>query len=142
MRYWDASAIVPLLVRQGRTAAMERRFAEDPEIVTWWGSSLECYSALMRLAREGRLGRSEQSQAERRLTELRRNWDEVMPTESARRGAERLLRLHVLRAADALQLAAALAATGQEADRMEMLCLDARLSEAARREGFTVIEDG
>ena len=140
MRFWDASAVVPLLVHQAFTPAMEQRLVEDPEVLTWWGTSVECYSALMRLVRDGRLDRPQQTLAERRLSELRLGWEEVLPTETVRRGAERLLRLHVLRAADALQLAAALAVSGQDTDRLEILCLDARLTEAARREGFQVLE--
>ena len=140
MKYWDASAIVPLLARQALTTVMEQRLAEDAEMITWWGTSVECDSAVMRLVREGRLDRHEQSMAERRLTELRQGWEEVMPSENVRRAAERLLRLHVLRAADALQLAAALIASGQETARLEIVSLDARLIEAARREGFAVIE--
>ena len=139
MRYWAASAVVPLLVRQRFTSAMEERLAEDADLITWWGTSIECYSALMRLVREGHLGLNEQGLAERRLRELREGWEEVMPGETIRRVAERLLRLHVLRAADALQLAAALAISGPETDRFEWVCLDVRLSDAARREGFCVI---
>ena len=77
--------------------------------------------------------------AEQRLTVLQNGWEEVVPTEAVRRIAKRLLRTHSLRAADALQLAAALAACEQEPDRFEMVCLDLRLTEAARREGFVVI---
>ena len=49
------------------------------------------------------------------------------------------LSVHPLRAADALQLAAALLASDHEPQRMEVVCLDERLSEAARIEGFTVL---
>ena len=140
MRYWDASAVVPLLVRQASSSAMERRLDEDPVVITWWGTSIECYSALMRLVRERRLGRDGQAQAERRLNEFRQGWHEVLPVEAIRRGAERMLRLHGLRAADAVQLAAALTAAGQDPGELEFVCLDARLAEAARREGFTVLE--
>lgn len=35
MRFWDASGIVPLLVRQARTRDMERLLAQDPAVVTW-----------------------------------------------------------------------------------------------------------
>jgi predicted nucleic acid-binding protein len=141
VRFWDASAVVPLLVKQAFSAAMERSLAEDPEVIVWWGTSVECYSALSRLARDGQLDRHEQTAAERRLAEFRQTWDEVMPTDAVRRSAERLLRLHPLRSGDALQLAAALAAAGHEPERMEILCLDTRLSEAARREGFAVIQN-
>ena len=136
MRYWDASGIVPLLVRQVSTEDMERLLAQDPVMVTWWGTPVECLSALMRLVREGRMSAEGMRNAERRLLELRNGWDEVLPGEACRRTAERMLRVHPLRAADALQLAAALIAADHDPGRMEIVCLDQRLSEAAAKEGF------
>jgi len=138
MRYWDASGIVPLLVRQTQTPAMERLLAQDPAVVTWWGTPVECLSALMRLLREGRLAVADVRAAERRLHELRNGWDEVLPGEACRRTAERMLRVHALRAADALQLAAALIAADHDPRRLDVVCLDQRLSEAAGKEGFAV----
>jgi predicted nucleic acid-binding protein len=136
MRYWDASGIVPLLVRQTRTQDMERILREDPAMVTWWGTPVECLSALMRLVREGRLAAEDVRTAERRLHELRNGWDEVLPGEACRRTAERMLRVHALRAADALQLAAALIASDHDPSRLDVVCLDQRLSDAAGKEGF------
>lgn len=136
MRYWDASGIVPLLVRQARTEDMARLLAQDSAMVTWWGTPVECLSALMRLLREGRLNTEGMHAAERRLLELRHSWDEVLPGEACRRTAERMLRVHPLRTADALQLAAALIAADHDPGRMEIVCLDQRLSEAAAKEGF------
>jgi predicted nucleic acid-binding protein len=138
MKYWDASGIVPLLVRQKRTRDMERLLAEDPVMVTWWGTPLECLSALMRLVREGCLTVDDARDAEKRLHELRNGWDEVLPGEACRRTAERMLRVHALRAADALQLAAALIASDHDPSRIEVVCLDERLSDAGRKEGFAM----
>ena len=59
--------------------------------------------------------------------------------EALRERAEGLLRRHPLRAGDALQLAAALTWAQSRPKGMRFLSLDARLSEAADREGFTVI---
>ena len=138
MKYWDASSIVPLVVRQARTKDMERLLAQDPAMVTWWGTPVECLSALMRLGREGRMSADDARRAERRLQELRNGWDEVLPGEASRRGAERVLRVHALRAADALQLAAALIAADHDPSRLELVCLDQRLSDAALKEGFAL----
>jgi len=138
MRFWDASGIVPLLVRQARTRDMEQLLARDPAMVTWWGTSVECLSALMRLARDGSLADEDVRDAERRLHELRNGWDEVLPGEACRRTAERMLRVHALRAADALQLAAALIAADHDPSRLEVVCLDQRLIEAGRKEGFAL----
>jgi predicted nucleic acid-binding protein len=138
MKYWDASGIVPLLVRQARTPDMVRILGQDPVMVTWWGTSVECLSALMRLVREGFLTADNLRDAERRLHELRNAWDEVLPGEACRRTAERMLRVHSLRAADALQLAAALIAADHDPERLEIVCLDQRLCEVAIREGFVL----
>lgn len=52
--------------------------------------------------------------------------------------AKRLLRVHPLRTADALQLAAALVYRA-EGSPLDFVCLDERLCSAAEREGFIVI---
>jgi len=138
VRFWDASGIVPLLVRQARTRDMEHLLAQDPAVVAWWGTPVECLSALVRLVREGRLTAADARDAERRLHELRNGWDEVLPGEACRRTAERMLRVHALRAADAMQLAAALIAADHDPSRLEVVCLDQRLIEAGSKEGFVL----
>ncbi len=138
MKYWDASGVVPLLVRQARTPDMQLLLEQDPVIVTWWGTYLECYSALMRLLREGHLDMDDVRHAARRLCKLRDGWNEIQPGEACRRTAERMLRVHPLRAADALQLAAALIAADHNPGRMDLVCLDQRLITAGRMEGFVL----
>lgn len=138
MRYWDASAIVPLLVRQARTSELERLLDDDPAVATWWGTCLECQSALMRLARDGHLNAAGSQAAERRLDELGASFHEVTPGDACRHLAMRILRVHPLRAADALQLAAALVAADHDPRRLAFVCLDRRLADAARKEGFTL----
>ncbi len=140
MRYWDSSALVVLLVRQNASLRLEALLQDDPELLTWWGTSVECWSAIMRLVREGTLDPQGLRAVQDRLTELRQSWDEVLPGEACRRAAERLLRVHPLRAADALQLAAALTAADHEPERLSFVCLDLRLAAAARLEGFTVLD--
>lgn len=63
------------------------------------------------------------------------SWFEIQPGAALRDHAMRLLRLHPLRAADALQLAAATEFSGGGA-RGVFACYDDRLREAAEREGF------
>ena len=104
MKYWDASGIVPLLVRQARTAEMERLLAQDSSVMTWWGTPVECISAIRRLVREERLAEEDARHAEQRLDALRDGWNEVLPGDACRRTAERMLRVHPLRAAAALQV--------------------------------------
>jgi hypothetical protein len=138
MRFWDSSAIVPILAPQSSTPAIEELLATDAEMLVWWGTSVECISALARLEREQVLSHRDVSMAQARLRGLAEAWHEVQPRERVRSRAERLLRVHPLRAADALQLAAAIEAAGEAGT--EFVCLDRRLAEAASREGLLVIE--
>jgi len=59
--------------------------------------------------------------------------------EQVRKRVIRLRRVHPLGAADALQLAAALTASGEDPQRLEMVSIDDRLAAAARREGLKVL---
>ena len=138
MKFWDSSAVVPLLVRQPMTKAAERLLEADPIVALWWASQVECTSALTRLARDGRMEEADVEQALARLDYLLERAVQVDPFPSIRDGACRLLRVHPLRAADALQLAAALEVRGPASRRAEFVCFDARLATAARREGFVV----
>jgi predicted nucleic acid-binding protein len=135
VRFWDSSALVPLVLTQPRTADARRLLKEDGEMVVWWGSSIECASAIARLHRDGHLSLAEEREARRGLRDLGAAWYEVQPGDSLREQALRLLRLHPLRAADALQLAAALEWTGTPAGGA-VVSFDDRLREAAQREGL------
>ena len=112
---------------------------QDDHIVTWWGTLVECVSALSRGHREGRLGTGELRQSHDYLQTLRGAWLEVPPTEHVRQRALRLLRVHALRGADALQLAAALTAAEEDPAGLAFVSNDIRLSTAAEREGFQVL---
>jgi len=135
VRFWDSSAIVPLLLEQPSTARCRALLAEDPDIVAWWGTSVECASAVARLRREGHLRPADEAAALRILERLRQRWYEVLPGESVRGSALRILRLHSLRSADALQLAAALEWSGTPANGV-IVTFDDRLARSAELEGF------
>jgi predicted nucleic acid-binding protein len=79
------------------------------------------------------------TEAAERLRRLAVAWQEVLPVDPVRTTAQRLLRVHPLRAADALQLAAAVVASEHDAASLPFVCLDDRLAEAAAREGFPVV---
>lgn len=140
MRFWDASAIVPLLLEEPRSGSVETEYRRDPEIVVWWGTDIECVSALARREREGVMERELMAAAVARLDLLGAAWQEVQPSQSLRRSAIRLLRVHALRAADALQLAAAVAASEGDSRSLALVTLDDRLAEAAAREGFPIVD--
>jgi hypothetical protein len=75
----------------------------------------------------------------RRLAVLSESWAEVAPGPPVRVEAERALAVHPLRAADALQLAAALVWRSGDPEVQEFVCLDERLRGAASREGFVLV---
>lgn len=138
MRFWDASALVTLVLEQPRTADARRLYEEDDELVVWWGSAVECASAIARLHREHRLDAADEQRARALLTMLRASWFEIQPGDTLREQALRVLRLHPLRAADALQLAAALEWSGSPPSGA-FVSFDDRLGGAAAREGFTTV---
>lgn len=113
---------------------------EDAQILAWWGTPVEIVSALARREREGALHADDVTRALGMLRHLAEGWHEIVPTESLRRTAERLLRAHPLRAADSLQLAAAISAADYDPATLELVSLDERLAAAARREGFVVVD--
>ncbi len=139
MKYWDSSALVALLVDEPQSAERRATIRRDPVIVTWWGSRIECASALNRLERERRFEGDGLDRSMDQLGRLAASWLEIEPLEQVRKRAMRLLRLHPLRAADALQLAAALMAADEDPQRLDLVSSDDRLSRAAHREGFSVL---
>lgn len=142
MRFWDSSAIVPLLIEEQTTAALQRLHDADPSILVWWGTEIECVSGLARGERTGRLTVRATHDGLARLDALRRAWNEIEPQEMVRRTARRLLLVHDLRAGDALQLAAALVASEGHAASLEFVSIDTGLLDAARREGLAAVETG
>ena len=140
MRFWDASAIVPLLIEERSSQALRALLTDDPLMVVWWATPTECASALARLDREGLLDAQSVRSAHKRLSQLVANWQEVDPHDEVRETAARFVRVHPLRAADALQLAAAFVAAARRPSSLEMVVLDERLAAAAQKEGFSVIE--
>ena len=140
MKFWDASAIVPLLVAEPTTRRLQVLAARDPDMLVWWGSEVECASALARLERAAALDVKGIALASNRLTQLANGWHEIEPSEIVRESAMRFLRVHPLRAADALQLAAAFIAAERRPPSLEVITLDERLAEAARKEGFALVD--
>ena len=139
MRYWDSSALVSLLVEEQESARRRELIQEDHSVVTWWGSQVECASALNRLHREGTMDAHELGRSLEQLRLFAATWTEIRPMQRVRTRALRLLRVHPLRAADAMQLAAALTASGEDPLTLEIVCSDVRLSQASIREGFAVL---
>lgn len=139
MKFWDSSAVIPLCVGE-RSSAMVRHVAQlDEAMAVWWATVVECQSAVARLRREGGISAADEDQVRGTLAELQEAWTEMEPSDEIRSLAGQLLRRHPLRAADSLQLAAALLWAGRSPGGTDFVCLDARLREAARGEGFSVV---
>lgn len=139
MRFWDSSALVPLLVSERMTGWAMTEFEGDPDVIAWWATPVECASALARLERDDVLAPAATAEALSRLTALREAWTEIQPAERVRSSAVRLLRTHPLRTADALQLAAAIVAAEGYPATLPFVTLDQRLADAADREGFLTV---
>lgn len=137
--FWDSSALVPLLVPESQSAALATLVTDDKEATIWWGTPLECHSALHRRNREHPLPAAVTTTAIERIRTVVEHADTVSPSDELRRRAARLLAVHPLRAADALQLAAALLWCEEQPHSEGFVSLDVRLREAALKEGFTIL---
>ena len=139
MKFWDASAVIPLCVREPGSSLVRKIAEEDGAIAVWWTTPIECYSAFARRRRDDILTRAHEDQARQAVTRMAADWTEVQPSHQVRETTGRVLLLHPLRTADALQLAAALVWADGRVTRHEFICLDERLRAAAQQEGFRVL---
>ena len=128
-----------LYVAEVHSEVASREARLDGGMVVWWTARVECASAIARLRREGRLTPEAEGQSLAVVSQLAREWQEVEPTDRVRLLATVLLRRHPLRAADALQLGAALDWVDNDPTGRGFVTFDARLATAAALEGFTVI---
>lgn len=135
--FWDTSAVVTLILQEAGTTALAGS-AEESDMFVWWGTVVEAISAIARLERSGTLKRDQVEVCLSRLNELCASWAEVAPSDALRDLAGRKLRVHALKAADSLQLAAALTLAAGDPGALEFVCRDSRLAEAAAREGLRV----
>ncbi len=140
MRFWDSSALVPLFSSEKRTRAVQALYLQDPEVVVWWGTVVECASAIARLERDRALSPRDAAESFSRLDAFAQSWMQIDPSDEIRESARRFLRVHPLRAADALQLAAALVAAERRPSTLSFMTCDDRLRDAAGKEGF-LLED-
>lgn len=139
MKFWDASAIVPLLLAEPATETVQALARKDPAMLVWWATEVECASALARLERDDALDESAATQAFDRLKHVAGGWHEVDASDAIREAAVRFLRVHPLRAADALQLAAAFVAAERRPPTLTVVTLDVRVASAGSKEGFPIV---
>ncbi|MBA3633632.1 MAG: hypothetical protein H0W58_12635 [Acidobacteria bacterium] len=138
--FWDTSGIAPLCCFQA-TSGRLRQLRRKYEVVAWWASSIEGQSALKRLLQENEISQTAYAEAVKRLEFQSETWREIQPTEKVRTIARNLIESENLRTLDALQLAAALVWCFEKPEGRIFVCCDDKLSEAARKIGFTVLPE-
>ncbi|MCC5844532.1 MAG: type II toxin-antitoxin system VapC family toxin [Verrucomicrobia bacterium] len=136
MTYWDSSALVTLFVEQAVSLKYRKIHARNPQVVTAWHAVPECASAFCRLRREGFLTETQLSEVLIRLQSQSAHWLILASGTRLEQVTLRVLRLHPLRAMDAIHLAAACLIRGETVSTMNFLSEDNRLLEAAAKEGF------
>jgi predicted nucleic acid-binding protein len=137
MQFWDSSALVARLAGEPGAIKLHTLPASSP-LVVWWGTRLECESALARMERTMTGSRVLVAAYRQHLATLADHWHEVQPTPAIRGRAVELVRRWPLRAADALQLSAALEVAAPDPTHLQLITLDIRLADAARGEQLLV----
>jgi predicted nucleic acid-binding protein len=135
LAFWDTSALVPLCAHQGitpRVVALYRSYG----VVVWWTTAVEIASALRRLVRMKQLTPDDWTVSRSLALELAKSWRVIHPSNSLRAGAVQLVDRYDLKAADALQLAAALEWCEKIPQGGVFLSADQKLREAAVLCGF------
>jgi predicted nucleic acid-binding protein len=131
--------LIPLLVEQPVTREATSWRATDGDLAIWTLATLEITSSLWRLQRDGALTTREVREAEARADELVKRATEVVDLPAVKELGRRMLRVHPLRAADAMQLAAAMTWAEGHPSGLVLHTFDRRLGLAAEREGFVVV---
>jgi len=138
--FWDTSGIIPLCCQQPQSARARQALRAHSEIIVWWATPVEAISAFCRLHRQGLFSTPQLKQSEAAIEYLRQRWHEIQPLIELQQEAERILHLHALRAADALQLAAALIWCHQRPRGHHFISADSHLLRAADRESFAILD--
>jgi predicted nucleic acid-binding protein len=139
VRFWDTSAIIPLFIAEQGSARAKTWYREDPEIIVWTLTRVELLSAVARRRRETPASARRLATVRRDLIRAWERWSEVTAIEIVRRHAERVVERYPLRAADALQIGAAILAAEDDPAGLEFVTFDENLADAAGREGFRIL---
>ncbi len=135
--FWDSSALIPLCVHQKQTEKATSLFA-DHAMTVGWSTPVEIISGMTRLLRMGEIDDAELQSGKQLAQTIGAMWIPINPTARIAAQACSLLEVHPLRAADALQLAAALEWCEGEPVGKVFLTFDQRLREAAGLAGFAL----
>lgn len=139
MKFWDSSAIVPLILKERSSNRLQHILKDDPVMVVWAFTQTEIYSAITRRLVAVKAPKQILTASETRLNELYQSWSAITDYELVLKRARRVISVHGLRSADALQLAAALVFFEEQPENTEFVCLDEELALAASKEGFKVL---
>ena len=139
LKFWDSSAVLCLAVRDGATERMEALLRRDPDVVIWWGTPVDCASALALAERKGRLTTDDLPRARAVIDHLRQRAFEIQALEEVRARALRILSLHPLRSPQALELAAAMIWCRERTQGVSFVSASATLRHSAALEGFRVL---
>jgi predicted nucleic acid-binding protein len=135
--FWDTSALVTLCVDQVATPQallLEKKYG----IAVWWATRVEIASALAQLQRQLKITAIQYAHAREQAEGMANLWRVIMPSARIATQACLFLESYTLRAADALQLAAALEwCEGQPLGKV-FITFDQRLRDAARLAGFAL----
>lgn len=142
MRFWDSSALAPLFLIERPSSQVRAWYRMDPDVTVWSLSRVELFSAIARRRREDRQSPEPYRAARAQIIRVWDEWSVVDAYQAVLQQAERTIELYPLRAADALQLGAALVAADGDPASLEFVTLDRRLADAASREGFPILGGG
>ena len=140
MRFWDSSAVLSLVATGTRTNDMLGLLREDSTMLVWTMTPIECLSAIYASGHKANMPiQSKTAEITKRLKQLQDSWIEVHQVAWVKKRAERLLSVHGMSTAAALQLAAALIACEDRPDELPIVTFDPELARCASREGFQVV---
>jgi predicted nucleic acid-binding protein len=127
------------MVDEPMTEQMRALMTGDADAAVWMFTSVELLSAIGRLDRQAEGLDDLIATIRAEIHGRDAQWTLVTHVEAVRRRAERLVGVHPLSAADAMQLAAAQVTSGDRPDTLTFVTLDKVLAKAARLEGFRVV---
>lgn len=138
MSFWDSSALVPLCTNEPRSVSAGKLWKQLPKKFVWWETSVEICSALARLERENLISSQKRINAEKRLDMLEKVWTEIQPHSRIKELARTFPAQYKMKAADSLQLAAALVWCNEQPKSSDFVSGDEKLVKVAEKIGFRV----
>ncbi len=138
MSFWDSSALVPLCTNEPRSIPAGKLWKQFPEKFVWWETSVEISSALARLERENKISLPQRQKAEKRLEILEKVWTEIQPESRIKELARTFPSKYKMKAADSLQLAAALVWCKEQPKGKDFISGDEKLIKVAESIGFAI----